>query len=146
MKISWGTKIAGLYIGFVVMMISLVTATSFNKPDLVAEDYYAQEIAFQKRLDATRSGNALKEAVQIEKTAEEIIIRFPDEFRDKLITGELHFYAPAGSAADRRIPLQTSDNGCVVSRKSLARVPYEVRISWTVSGKDYYQANSLDLQ
>ena len=91
MKIGWGWKIAVLYGGFVVLMVSLVVASNRQKFDLVSKTYYDDEIAFQKTLDAAKNQAGLSEAVSIHANKDSVTINFPAEFKDKALSGNILF-------------------------------------------------------
>lgn len=144
MRISWGTKIAFLYGGFVVMILALVSATFRHKNELVTEDYYQQETVFQKRLDAARAAQTLEEPLLLTGNSQTLILTFPVRFSGKEISGNVHFYAPSHAAADRSFPLTNlQDRKWIMSREKLATVPYEVQVSWAADGVDYYQTLQL---
>ena len=52
MRISWGIKITMLYMAFVVLIVTMVVASSHQHFDLVSDKYYADEIVYQKTIDA----------------------------------------------------------------------------------------------
>lgn len=147
MKISWGTKIAFLYGGFVVLILSLVAATFRSSTELVTEDYYQQEVGFQKKLDASRAANALHDPLQVTANDQLLTIRFPERFAGQPLTGKVKFYAPTRAAADRNFDLSDVHGGqWTVSREKLLPVPYEVQVSWNAGGTDYFQKIALNLQ
>ncbi len=47
MKISWGHKILFTYLAFVAGMMGMVYLTTKQNRDLVSDNYYADELAFQ---------------------------------------------------------------------------------------------------
>lgn len=144
---SWGTKIAMLYSGFVIMIITLVTLTFYNKSELVAEDYYQRETLFQQQLNAELAAKALGENIQLNKGDYAISLQFPRAVQGQVISGTVHFYAAAQAAADRSFPLeQVTGNTWTIERNKLGKANYEVRVSWKAGGKDYYQAMPLNLQ
>ena len=51
MKFTIGHAITIVFISFTVYILSFVYRSFTNEVDLVAEDYYAQEIAYQDRID-----------------------------------------------------------------------------------------------
>ena len=51
MKLSWGYKIAFVYIIFVAGIGFLVFKASSQKFDLVTKDYYDQELKYQEVID-----------------------------------------------------------------------------------------------
>ncbi|MBW7914094.1 MAG: FixH family protein [Taibaiella sp.] len=65
MKFGWGSRIALLYGGFVVLIAALVTGSMRQDFDLVADDYYQQEIAYQNVLDAGKNQSALSAPVRV---------------------------------------------------------------------------------
>ena len=146
MNISWGTKIALLYISFVVMIISLVAASSRKKVDLVSDNYYQQEVDFQQRIDAEQARAGLRDSVTLEAAPNYITLVFPQTFRTKKLTADIHFYAIANGDADKSFVLTTTDGKLSIDRYKLARVPYEVQVSWKVDGIAYYQAIPLNLR
>ena len=55
MKINWGTAIVLVFIGFISFIMYFVIKMNTNKKyehDLVTEDYYSKELAFQEEIDA----------------------------------------------------------------------------------------------
>ncbi|MGB1317661.1 MAG: FixH family protein, partial [Flavobacteriales bacterium] len=48
---NWGWGISIFYGSFVVFMLGMVTLAFQQDFDLVADDYYEQEIAYQGRID-----------------------------------------------------------------------------------------------
>lgn len=145
MKISWGTKIAALYIGFVLMIITLVAAATMTKTDLVADNYYQQEIGFQKRIDATKAALELYQPASLTESTNNIDISFPAVFKGQDLKAKVHFYAAANSSADKNFDVETTDAQWQVSKSKLAHAAYEVQISWQSGGKDYYQSLPLNL-
>jgi len=146
MSINWGTKIAILYIGFVVLILSLVIATTFQKTSLVSENYYHDETIFQQRINAMQATESMHDSILVHADANKVNLDFPKQFDGKAVTGSVHFYAPANEDADRIIALNTNNSSVVVERNKLAKARYEVQVSWTVSGKEYYESLPLNLQ
>lgn len=144
-RISWGVKIAMLYGGFVVLILSLVIGTNFRKSELIADDYYQQELTFQQKIDAAAATAALKESIMVSSDAASVLIKFPEAFNGQGLTGSIHFYAPSSAKADRIIPVQSNNGVMTVGRNKLAAAVYEVQISWSANGKSYYQSVPLNL-
>jgi len=143
MKIGWGWKITILYSVFVVMMVTLVVASSRQKFDLVSKNYYDDELAFQKTLDAGKNQAALSKPVLIHADKDSVTIDFPDEFRSKVLSGNIWFYSPVNEDWDKSIKISTGNNSVTVSRKSLHNTRYTIKISCAVDGKNYYQESEI---
>jgi len=145
MRIGWGWRIALLYGTFATLMIMLVVASSRQKFDLVAKDYYQQELQYQELIDAGKNQSGLSKAVLIHANETTVTIDFPDEFKDLLRTGNIHFYSPVNEKWDRKFPLNTTDNSISIPRNTLENTQYTIKIRCTVAGKEYYQESQIQL-
>ena len=145
-KIGWGTRIAILYGGFMVLIISLVTLSMKQNFSLVSDKYYSEELAYQSTIDASKNSSALSSPVNITAYAKEIVVRFPEEFGDKSISGTVHFYSPVATNLDRKFDIAADDNTMHIERQQLVNGRYIVKLSWMSEGKTYYQETDLNLR
>jgi len=145
MKISWGWKITMLYSGFVVMMVSLVVASTHQHFDLVSKDYYEEEIAYQKVIDAGKNQSALSRPLAIHASDKTVTIDFPEEFKDKALSGNIQFYSPVNSEWDKNFSISAQNNSVTILRSALHNTRYTVKISCKVDGKNYYQESEIML-
>ncbi len=145
MKISWGWKIACLYCGFVIFMSSLVIASSRQRFDLVSKDYYGEEIAYQKVLDAGKNQSELSEPFAIYANDKVVVVNFPEEFKNKQLFGTIQFYSPVNSDWDRNYKIVPINNGVTIDRNALHNTRYTIKISCVVNGKNYYQESEIML-
>ena len=99
-KISWGTKIAVLYIGFAALMGVMVTLCIHQKIDLVSDDYYERELKFQNKIDQVKNADALEEKIIHRITDQNIDVIFPQTFKGKNVTGEIVFFRPSDASKD----------------------------------------------
>ena len=72
---SWGWKIVVLYGLFVMMTLSMVFYFMGHDVDLVAKDYYRQEIEYQDQIDKIENARSLKEPIDLEYLMEQSIIK-----------------------------------------------------------------------
>lgn len=145
-QINWGLKIAILYIGFVVLIAVLVIKSTQQHFDLVSKDYYSDEIAFQKTIDAGKNQASLSHPIALSASPEVVTISFPKEFEKKVIMGSVQFYSQVNSEWDKTIPINLTENSITFSRNQLKKANYLVKINCTVDGKNYYQESALTLQ
>jgi len=144
MAINWGTRIVLLYLGFIALIGFLVWKSTHTKVNLVTEDYYAQELVFQKRLDAQNATAALVQKPQITTTADTIIIRFPEAFSTKEIEASLQLYYVPDAALDKHFDkLHTSNGTLSIPRASLPASKYTAKLNWSCDGQQYYQETPL---
>jgi hypothetical protein len=145
MKIGWGWKIAILYGGFVIGMVTLVLASSHQKFDLVTKNYYEAELGFQKTLDAGKNQSSLSKPVSVHADASTVTIDFPEEFKNKSLSGDVWFYSPVDAEWDQNFKINTNNNSITISRKELRNTTYTIKISCAVDGKNYYQESEIAL-
>lgn len=145
LKISWGTGVAVLYIGFVMLIGSLVWASMHQSFDLVSKDYYQEELAYQNVIEAGKNQSMLSAPISVNVAGEDVVLLFPDEFRSSVIIGNVHFYSKVNAAWDKQYPINSIDNSFTISKKELHNTVYQVKINWVAAGKSYYQETSLNL-
>ncbi len=144
-KLNWGKRVALLYIGFMALIVTLVAGSMRQKLDLVAPDYYAQEIAYQQTIDAGKNQSALSEPVRIRVDQTNVTIGFPVEFQGKETSVDIHFYSPANSSFDKKMKLETYNAEIVIARNVITKTNYKVKLSWMCDNKHYYQETPLNL-
>lgn len=136
MKISWGTKIAIFYSSFVLFIIGMVIMAFNQNYDLVTEDYYAQEIKYQERIDHQINTMDMKEKVKISVDKQELLIELPGA-EDHTYKGNINCFRPSD---------QTKDFDVVLTDESIQRIPlskfikgkYLIKLNWKAHGKSYY--------
>ena len=144
-KAGWGFRIALLYGGFVVFMVTLVTLSMKQDFQLVSKDYYDQELQYQQVIDAGKNQSALSAPVHLEKTDTEVRLTLPPEFEQAAVKGTVSFYAQANAAWDARFELEPVSNMQRIPRAQLHPTNYKVKISWEAAGRNYYQETALNL-
>lgn len=138
-KIGWGTKIAILYIGFVVLVIAMVVISMNQKIDLVSDDYYPKELVFQKQINSSTNAKALADTIANTVTLNGVDLQFPSIFKGKTVTGKIEFFRPSDSSKDYSITIKLDENAHqFISSKELISGKYKMQISWKADNTDYY--------
>ena len=145
MKLGWGWKIAILYGSFMILILSLVVASNHQQFDLVSQNYYGEEIAYQKVLDAGKNQSQLSQPLGVHANDKTITIDFPDEFRNKALSGTVQFYSPVNSAWDRIYKINADGNSITINRNELRNTRYTIKISCRADSKCYYQESEIIL-
>ena len=145
MKLNWGWGIATLYGCFVILIVTLVVGSSRQHFDLVSNDYYGEEIAFQKVIDGGKNQAGLSKPIDIHANTQAVTIDFPIEFKGKNMAGTILFYSPANAAWDYNYKIQATDLSINIDRAHLHKSKYSIKISCTIDGKNYYQESDISL-
>lgn len=136
---SWGTKIAILYIGFVAMIVALVVKSSQQNTDLVSADYYAQELKFQDKINGQKNLSDLATSIACEAEENAVLITLPQELRNSSTIGEILIYRPSDAQLDIKQDLNTDVNGNQrIQSKLLKRGLYKIQLSCNSEGKNYF--------
>jgi nitrogen fixation protein FixH len=146
MKIGWGTRIAFLYGGFVLIIAALVIGSMRQNYDLVSADYYQQELEYQKTIDAGKNQAALSSPVHLHANESNVMLKFPAEFEGKVLEGKVQFYSPVDASLDKSFELAAENNSMFISRSKLNKAAYKVKINWQEGGKGYYQESAINLK
>lgn len=139
MKLNWGNKIFIVYFSFVAGMLLLVWLCAKQRVDLVSKDYYPQELKFQQKIDAAGNAAQLSGKVTVSGADGGIVIRFPEEMKNRQLTGEIWFYCAADARADKKLAVKADAEGVQwIPAEQVKNAAYTVKIDWSADGKSYY--------
>jgi hypothetical protein len=134
--IPWSVRIVALYSSFVVFMLFMVWMAWGQDFDLVSEDYYEQELAFQDQIDMTDRATTAGQAWTIEQTGEGLTGRL-NATTTKV---QVHLFRPSDEDLDRNY---TFTDAISIPASDLTPGKYIMKVQWTDAGKEYYQQQDL---
>ncbi|MDC6387505.1 FixH family protein [Maribacter sp. PR1] len=146
MKINWGTGIVLAFIGFISFIMFFVIKMNSDRRanhDLVTEDYYRQELAYQKEIDA--QNNATNDIVNLElkKQANGLQIVFPKNLDPNKIQGTVSLYRPSNKQLDFDLPISLSNNHLLIPDKRLLDGRWDIKVNWVYNGKEYLHKENI---
>jgi len=146
MRISWGFKITVLYVGFVALILSMVSMAMRQKIDLVSTDYYEQELKYQDKINKIDRAHALENPLTWEVKQGLLILKFPEQFKGQKINGSIYFFRPSDASLDKTIPIP-ADSASVqnISTQELKKGLYKVQISWGINNKEFYNEGIIQI-
>lgn len=135
---NWGYRIVLAFVFFITFVVSLVIYISTKSSDLVAEDYYMQEVNYQNIIEAKKNSTEIKKSIQIKQDPSTVSILFPESVQQN-IKGKIHFYHPQSSKLDVVKDIELTDqNILLVNKTELSKGNYTVKLSWSDGDKEYY--------
>ncbi|WP_299215280.1 FixH family protein [uncultured Aquimarina sp.] len=140
MKINWGTAIVLVFIGFISFILYFVVRMNTDKKfehDLVTEDYYKQELAFQQEINAEENGNALQNNVAIKKIAEGLVVVFPKDKNYTKLSGTISLYRPSNKRLDFEIPIMLQSSEILVPQNRLIEGRWNITVNWEYENTSY---------
>ena len=144
----WPRALAIYFTVFISFLIVFITWAVRQNMDLVQEDYYNQEMLFQKRLDTMNRTRAFarETAIQTDAASQAIMIQLPADHVRQGVTGEIHLYRPSDAMLDRKLKLRPDHAGTQrVDTTGLQPGLWKVRVQWGANGEEFYLDRSIVL-
>lgn len=147
MKFSWGKAIFLVMTVFVLLMASFMYRAAFNQEELVAEDYYAQELRYQEQIDKLNRTAALDGKVHVVLNGSTLQIEWPQAVRNKAVVGELYLQRPSDARADARFPVKPDTSGVAsIDLGDRLKGAYNIVLEWSADGTTYLTQERLHFQ
>ncbi|WP_108801897.1 FixH family protein [Aquimarina sp. Aq107] len=140
MKVNWGTSIVLVFIGFISFILFFVIRMNTDKKyehDLVTEDYYKQELAFQQEINAEKNAKALKNNIVIEKVSEGLLIKFPEDINVENLSGTISLYRPSNKKLDFEVPITLQSSEILVPKNQLIEGRWNITVNWEYENTSY---------
>lgn len=134
----------GIIVFFGVAILGCVGFVAFcsrHPADLVAADYYEQEVRYQSQIDRVLnvSEQARRTAITYDPTAMLIAITIPPSPGGSAPMGRVELYRPSAAAWDRQLKLQPNAQGVqTIDARALQPGLWKVRVTWRVEQKDFF--------
>jgi hypothetical protein len=138
MKLNWGYSITIVYLAFAIGIMAMVYLTTLENRDLVSEDYYEQELAYQKVIDNSANTAALSTPINLSRNGNELVVAFPIDFNTKKIYGKWSLYYAADKNKDLKGSFQTSNGKYEIRIPENIQGQFLLKMDWEVGDDDFY--------
>ncbi|MDI9339366.1 MAG: FixH family protein [Sediminibacterium sp.] len=142
---NFGVKITILYLSFVALILTLVFLCHGQKVELVSKDYYAQELAFQNRIDAIKNEKALTNSIRHEINGRNIILMMDSTIQTPDFKGTVNFFRPSDSSKDVQLNLNFNNGTQIIDGSQLIKGAYKLQLSWKSNGIDYFKETVINI-
>lgn len=141
---NWGTKIAFLYLSFATMIGVMVYKSVTQSVDLVAPNYYEQELKYQDKIDGINNLKADSKAIIITQGENSISFNFLKEMG--VPKGHILFFKPDNAASDFETEIKTDNEGVqTIETKDLTKGTYLVKIDWKIGDKKFFKEERISI-
>lgn len=140
MKINWGTGIVLAFIGFISFIMYFVISMTVNKEyehDLVVENYYGQELEFEKDMNKLKNAQHLTEDIKWKRVPQGILITFPKTIDPSEISGKVFLYRPSNKQLDFESTISLSEHTLLIPDKRLLGGRWNLKVDWQHGGNLY---------
>jgi nitrogen fixation protein FixH len=146
MKINWGTGIViaiALFMTFILVLVYNMTMNQDYNHDLVVEEYYKKELAFQEEIDAEKNALSLSERIKGKKVKNGWLLTFPKEIEGSQIEGSVFLYRPSNKELDFDLSIELSGLNLLIPDESLLDGRWNITVEWEYKGKPYLYKESI---
>ena len=141
---NWGKWIVVSFILFAIFIGVLVTVCVRQNINLVAIDYYKQELDYQNQIERNKNTQALTVRPQIVIVNNALQISFKEFNHVK--NGELKLFRPSDAAYDLKFELKpTTDTLQVFDLQTSQKGMYKAQLKWSMNDKEYYLEETVYL-
>ena len=144
---SWGWKITALYLGFVLMMSTLVYLCTQQDILLVTDNYYEKDLQYDNHILRRQNTAQLEEDVTIsyKPVNHQITIQFPKGF--ETIDGRILFYRPSKVGLDFSLPIEVNEENIVqIHTERLLEGHWRIKINWEGDGQIFYKETIVNIR
>jgi hypothetical protein len=135
---NWGTKIAIVFTLFATGIMYMVIKSSNEKVELVTADYYAKELTYQNKIEATNRAKALGDSMVITSSANQLTVVLPAFFENKTLAGELVLYCPWDQTKDKKQPINQTGRIISIPVQTHLSGQFVIQLSLKCNAQDYY--------
>lgn len=138
---NWPRSILLSFILFTLFIGALVAVCLRQDISLVSEEYYRDEIAFQRQIVRLENTSMLSRKPIVKIVFHWLMVNFN---QDGLVTNcELTLFCPANRKMDRKYEIASSV--AFVPLDDLAPGLYRARLSWRMGGREYFQEDLIQI-
>ncbi len=142
---SWGNKLVFVFIGFAMLIGTLVYKAMTTKFELVTKDYYKEELRYQDKIDGAANASAAGNITLVQENGV-VKIQLPQSLQAKTVEGEAWFYCKTKAANDKRVPLKMENGAMVFGESEFAKDNYELKLQFTADTKQYYYREYISVK
>ena len=134
---NWGKGITIFMIAFMAFIGSMVYYAFTKNADLVQEDYYENELNYDKNKESKANYEVMEEEVMLTQQEEGVVLEFPEHVV-LAEDGKIKFYRPDQKKYDREFDLKLNENNQqILSYENFKEGYYDVTVEWSDGAKNY---------
>ena len=139
-KINWGTGIVIALVLFMIFILSFVYKTiAVDKYEhhLVSEDYYKDELYYQKEIDKLNNAAKLSENITLSNSEKGITISFPQDKDFNKINGTIYFMRRSNIKLDFEKEIKLNNHFTIIPDSLLVSGKWIIKIDWQYNDEEY---------
>jgi hypothetical protein len=115
--------------------------------NLVTDDYYEKELAFQNQIDKVTRTKSLPEQPVISLAGKNMYLKFPNSINSNMVEGIINFYRPSNNSMDFAVPINLNQHGeQIVNSARFTTGMWRIYVDWKIDGINYLSEKILMVQ
>ena len=136
---NWGKSIILVFALFAALIISMVVISMQHEVNLVAPNYYEEELAYEDQINRIRNFNSLEIKPTISQKGNQIVLTFPMAIADQMKSGEIHFFRPSDQSIDKKIEIKLDENyRQSFNTGALGAGLWKTKLRWKSASQEYF--------
>lgn len=111
--------------------------TGSENSDLVSDNYYEEELEYQKIIDAKENAAALRQVPMYKATPNGIEITFPEDVNPKENKVNFVLFRTEDSNLDVKKEITLSNHQFIIPKQVIYKGSYTLKLKWTENKKPY---------
>lgn len=139
---NWGHSIIVAFTLFAGFIGYLAYQSFQQNVDLVAEDYYLQEIQYQDQINKIRNTKAARQVVTFSQENNRLIVQFPNG--TSAVNGTISLFRPSDARFDQNVTIALNDQmQQVIPTDQVTKGYYKVKVDWKAGEQAYFTEESV---
>lgn len=139
-KFTWAHGIIAAMLAFIIFILGMIFffARDWQNAEMISDNYYEEELVYQKVIDAKQRVNALKEKPKYIQTEKGITIVFPQTVNN----ANSSFYFNLFRTDDQRFDVKKDfrlefGNSFTIPGEILLKGHYTLKVHWVQNAQEY---------
>jgi nitrogen fixation protein FixH len=142
----WPYGIVLAFLIFCGFMIGFAVYSTQSKTELVASDYYDQEIQYQQVIDGKNRMAQMNSSLEVVISAETIQVNLPAELHNA-DSGHVRFYRPSNEIFDYRVEWDAFEQGQLrIPADKFVSGPYQLVLQAYIDGELYFHEERITIE
>ena len=140
---NWGKGIILVYVLFVAGIAYLVYGATHTTFELVEENYYEKELAFQSQINWTKNAVDQKMKIDVQEVGSKIqisVVSKDSNTNADFTSASVWFYNAMDKSKDQHLELGDAIEGHWIVDGDLPKGHFEVKVRWNNATKDTFFA------
>lgn len=139
---NWGHNIIVAFTLFAGFIGYLAYKSFQQNVDLVAEDYYLQEIQYQDQIEKIKNTKAARQVVTFSQENNNLIVQFPNGAN--AVNGTIILFCPSDARFDQNVAIALNDQlQQVIPTDQVVKGYYRVKVDWKSGEQAYFTEESV---